>query len=261
MQPGKGKCAVLLGIAMQLCFLSTGTAQAQHSAADTAFLQRAVHNVLATYQEAVGVQTHLYNGTEYVDYSKPFLEGDQFFVSKAVVRGNIFYDGTWYTEVPLLYDLVMGEIVMPHNSSGLMMKLVNDKIDTFQIHGHTFVHLKGDSASQALPQPGFYDLMYSNDTQFLVKRSKSIQERAGQGGMEGEFKPAYKFYIRKEEVYHQVSNRRSVYKVLKDKKKQLQKYASANRLKFRKEKKEAAILALTRYYDSLSGDQAQESGN
>lgn len=260
MQRVKLRCLVLLGLAVQLCYFSTSVTQAQDSQADTAFLQSSIQHALAAYEEAVGVQTHLYNGTEYLDYSKPHLEGDQFFKSKAVARGNIFYDGTWYMQVPLLYDLVTDEVIMPHNSSGLMMKLVNAKIDTFQLHGHTYVRQKADSANQALLQPGFYDLMYNNDIQFLVKRSKSIQERAVQGGMEGEFKPASKFYIRKDGNYHQVSSRGSVYKVFKDKKKQLQKYASSKRLKFRKQKEEA-ILALTQYYDSLSAEQAQENGN
>ncbi|MFD3000590.1 hypothetical protein ACFS7Z_09480 [Pontibacter toksunensis] len=251
---------VFLGIAFQLCFFSTSTTQAQGSQADTAFLQSAIQHTLATYQEAVGVQTHLYNGTEYLDYSKPHLEGDQFFKSKAVARGDIFYDGTWHVQVPLLYDLVTDEVITPHNSSGLMMKLISAKIDTFQLHGHTYVRQKADSTGQALLQPGFYDLMHNNDIQFLVKRSKSIQERAEQGGMEGEFKPASKFYIRKNGSFHQVSSRRSLYKVFKDKKKQLQKYASSNRLKFRKNKEEA-ILALAKHYDSLSSEQAQENRN
>lgn len=198
-------------------------------------------HALEAYETAVGVQTHLYNGTEYLDYKKPHLDGDQFFVSKAVVRGNIFYDGTWYMQAPLLYDLVTDEVVVPHNSSGLIMKLINMKIDTFQLHGHTYVRHKADSAAQNLLQPGFYDLLYSHDTQLLVKRSKSIQERARQGGMEGEFKVANKFYIRKDGTYHQVSSKRSVYRVLKDKKRQLQKYASAHHLKFRKIKKKPSL--------------------
>lgn len=260
MQRVKLTCVVLLGIALQLCFSSTSTTQAQGSQADTAFLQSSIQHALATYEEAVGVQTHLYNGTEYLDYGKPHLEGDQFFKSKAVARGDIFYDGTWHRQVPMLYDLVTDEIIMPHNSSGLMMKLVNAKIDTFQLHGHTYVRQKADNSGQTVIQPGFYDLMYNNNIQFLVKRSKSIQERAAQGGMEGEFKPASKYYIRKDGNIHQVSSRGSVLKVFKDKKRQLQKYASSNRLKFRNNKEEA-ILALTQYYDSLSAEQAQENSN
>ncbi|WP_460919514.1 hypothetical protein [Pontibacter brevis] len=248
---------VVICVAISLSFLSIGNTHAQTSPADTAFLQVSVKQALAAYEEAVGVQTHLYNGTEYVDHKKPHLEGDQFFVSKAVARGEIFYDGTWYAQVPLLYDLVTDEVIVPHNSSGLMMKLVTSKIDTFQLHGHTYLHLRADSAVHIAPEPGFYDLRHNQDVQFLVRRTKQVQDRATQAGMEGEFRAVDKYYIRKENRYHQVSSKRSVYKVFKDKKRQLQKYAAAQRLKFRKQKEES-ILALVQYYDSLADEQAQQ---
>lgn len=260
MQPVKLKCMVLIGIALQLYFLSANHTQAQSSPTDTAFLESSVKHALAAYDETIGVQTHLYNGTEYIDYKRPYLEGDQFFISKAVVPGNVFYDGSWYTQVSMLYDLVTDEVIMPHNSSGLMMKLISSKVDTFQMHGHTFVRHKADSAAQTLLQPGFYDLMHSDNSQFLVKRIKTSQERATPTGMEGEFREGDKFYILKDGKYHQVNSKRSVYKVFKDKKRQLQKFASAQRFKFRKQREEA-ILALTRYYDSLPADQAQQEGN
>jgi hypothetical protein len=254
------KLSLPVFIAVQLYFLVVSVCGAQSTPADTAFLQSSVKHALAAYEEAVGMQTHLYNGTEYVDYRKSYFKGDQFFVSKAAVRGNIFYDGTWYTQVPMLYDIVTDEVMVPHNNSGLLMKLITGKVDTFQLHGHTFVRLQGDSAGQGLPAPGFYDLLYSDNTQFLARRSKNMQDKATSTGMEGKFMVGDKLYIRKDGIYHQVSSKRSVYNVFKDKRKQLQQYASAQGLKFRKEKEEA-ILALTTYYDSLSADQAQKSGN
>ena len=260
MQLVKRKMAVLLGMALQLYFISVSGAKAQDAEADTAFLQTSINNALAAYEEAIGVQTHLYNGTEYIDYKKAHFEGDQFLVSKAAARGSVYYDGTWYAQVPMLYDLVTDELVVPHNSSGLMLKLITSKIDTFQLHGHTFVRLQADSANPEMPQSGFYDLLHSGNTQFLVKRIKNMQDRATPAGMEGEFRVTDKLYIRKDGEYHQVSSKRSVYKVFKDKKKQLQKYASAQGLKFRKQK-EAAILAVARYYDSLPTAEAEGSSN
>lgn len=127
----KRKCVVLLGMVLQLYFFFASAAFAQNSASDTAFLQRSVKHAMAAYEGAIGVETHLYNGTEYVDYKQPHIKGDQFLISKSVARGKIFYDGTWYTQVPMLYDLVTDEVVLPHNSSGLMMKLISGKIDHF----------------------------------------------------------------------------------------------------------------------------------
>ncbi|MHA6249849.1 hypothetical protein ACXYMU_18065 [Pontibacter sp. CAU 1760] len=229
---------------------------AQQAPPDSTFLQTAVSNVRATYEQAVGIQAHLYNGTEYIDYKKSHIQGSQFFVSKGVERGEINYDGTWYTDIPMLYDLVLDEVVLPHNSSGLLLKLIREKVDTFRVHGHTFVNLKSnDTGTGALP-PGFYDLLFSQEeVQLLVKRSKQAQERATPSGMEGEFDEISKYYILKNGQYQPVNGKRTALRVLKDRKKQLQKYASTEKLKFRKQK-ETALLALVSYYASLPANQA-----
>ena len=99
-----------------------------------------------------------------------------------------------------------------------MMKLIIGKVDTFQLHGHTFVRLQADSANQEMLQPGFYDLLHNGNTQLFVKRIKNMQDKATPAGMEGEFRVADKFYIQKDGEYHQVSSKRSVYKLFKDKK-------------------------------------------
>ena len=231
-------------------------AQSATNTADTAFVQNAMSNAVKGYKEAVGMQTHLYNGTEYVNHFKPYLAGNQFFETNAFSAGSIYYDGAWYTNVPMLYDVINDEVVTMHNSSGKKLKLINAKVDTFRLRGHTFVHFGN---GQALLQPGFYDVLYSGGIEFLVRRSKNIQERATQRGMEGEFEVDDKLYLCKDSACYPVSSKRSVYAVLKDRKQQLRKFASRQHLRFRK-KREASILALVKYYDGFSADNAQHSG-
>ncbi|MCJ8164846.1 hypothetical protein MKJ04_08320 [Pontibacter sp. E15-1] len=249
------KLAAVAGTALLLNLVAIGVCGAQSLPADTAFVHSAVQNAEAVYKQAVGLQSHLYNGTEYVDYRKPYLDGDQFFVSKDMVRGDIWYDGAWHRQVPMLYDLVTDEVVMPHNIKGLLMRLINEKVDTFHLRGHTFVRLQADSTGQDELRPGFYDLLYNGHAaKLLVRRTKNIQDRATPQGMEGEFRVSDKLYILKDGVYHQVRSKRAVFKVLKDEKKQLQRHAASQKLKFRKEK-EQAILSTVSYYNSLSEKQ------
>ncbi|WP_347156382.1 hypothetical protein [Pontibacter chitinilyticus] len=239
----------------------TESCHAQAAAADTAFLSRAQTAAEAAYHQAVGVQTHLYNGTEYIDYRMFYLEGNQFFASNVFTPGDIYYDGAWFRQTPLLYDVVKDEVVTIHNSSGKKITLITAKVDTFLLHGHLFVRYAADSTAQAsLPKAGFYDVLYNKDVRFLVRRSKNIQERATQGGMEGEFRNGDKLYLWKDGAYYQVSSKKSVLNVLKDKKKQLRKYASAHHLKFGKQR-EGTILALTQYYDSLSDGRPADKTN
>ena len=249
MQPVKTKVFALLLIA--LFYVRTAACDAQSS--DTAFVQSAVNNALKGYKEAVGMQTHLYNGTEYVNHFKPYLVGNQFFETNSFSKGNIYYDGAWYTDVPMLYDVINDDVVTMHNSSGSKLKLINAKIDTFRLRGHTFVRFGN---GQTILQPGFYDVLYSSGIKLLVSRRKSIQERATQRGMEGEFQVEDKLYICKDSSCYPVSSKRSVYAALQDKKQQLRKFASQQHLRFRKNR-EASILALVKYYGDLSEENAQ----
>lgn len=251
---------LLLSMVLPLCLLVSGTAAAQGATADTAFVQRSVQHAVDTYTKSLGAQTHLYNGTEYVNYVAPYFEGDQYFHLNAATAGSVFYDGTWYEKVPMLYDIVRDELIIPYNTTGMLMKLIREKVDTFQVHNHTYVRLQPDSAGAIALEPGFYDLLHSGDVQLLVKRRKTMQEKATPDGVEGEFRSSDKYYIRKDGTYHQVRTKGSVYKLLADKKKQLRAYASEQKLKFRKDR-ENAILALVNYYDNLPATPPQNSAN
>ncbi len=225
--------------------------QAQKAVApDTAFVQKAVRNAVQAYKETVGMQTHLYNGTEYVDDYKPYLEGHPFFGSNTFSAGSIYYDGAWHKPVFMLYDVLHDDVIITHNVSGNKMKLINAKIDTFRVQGHTFARF--GNGHEAL-QPGMYDVLYSKQTKFLVRRSKNLQERATDRGMEGEYHVDDRRYICKDGTCQPVSSKRSVYAALRDKKKQLRKYAAREHLRFRK-KREETILALVTYYDSLADE-------
>ncbi|WP_133242808.1 hypothetical protein [Pontibacter virosus] len=218
--------------------------------ADSSFVDNAVSNALQQYRTAVGVHAHLYNGPEYHVPVKPHVEGHQFYQDKIYQNGTVKYDGAWFEDVPMLYDLVQDELVIVNHGSGQPQRLVKNRVDAFKLHGHTFVRLQADSTTGSSIQPGFYDLLYSGSVQVLMKREKTLFERASTEGMEGEFRDASNFYLVKDEIYHPVSNKRSVMRVLQDQKKPLNKFASTNKLRFGKER-EYAIVKTAEHYDSL----------
>jgi hypothetical protein len=215
---------------------------------DSAFRPPPLQYALSLYQKAIGDESHLYNGTQYVNYDKYFIAGHQFYRTDEASAGGIFYDGAWYTEVPMLYDIVLDKIVLEHPNSEFLFSLVNEKVKYFTFQEHTFIRLEKDSLTGTPLKAGFYDLLHDGKIQFLAKRSKNVQEQATHEGMKGHFDQVIKYYIRKENIYYPVKDKRSVLKVLPDKKKELQQYAREQKLKFGKNR-EKAILQLTQYYD------------
>ncbi|WP_205503328.1 hypothetical protein [Rufibacter psychrotolerans] len=206
---------------------------------------------VSLYQQATQPEAHLFNGPEYVDYRRLYREGHQFFLQDQKATGAVHYDGDWYQEVPLLYDVVTDEVVLVKNGV-LLQKLVSEKLTAFLLQGHHFVrHVAPDTAAAATLPTGFYDLLHDGPTQLLVKRKK-LKEHVVEDNREVEkYKPDDKFYIQKDNRYHQVKTGKSVYRVFQDKKKELKKHARSQKLKFRRQR-EQAILALVIHYNSLN---------
>lgn len=219
--------------------------------ADTSFVSKAVLGAVSQYQEAIGVQAHVYSGPEYYVPGKPYAQGHPFFEDKSYQNGQLSYDGAKLAGIPLLYDLVMDQLVTINQGSGQAQLLEKVRVKGFVLHGHTFVHLQPDSGSATPIVAGFYDLRYNGDAaDLIIKRGKYLYERTTSDGLEGEYRLANKYYIVKDGVYHPVSNKASVMRVLQDQKKPLRKFANTQNLQFKKEREEA-ILQTLRHYNSL----------
>jgi len=64
--------------------------------------------------------------------------------------------------------------------------------------------------------------------------------------------PSLGYYLYKNGTYYSVSSEGSFLNVLKDKKKDLQQYIKANKLKFKKYQREDAMAKVAAYYDHLA---------
>lgn len=218
---------------------------------DSSFVSKAVQVASAHYQKAIGVQTHLYSGPEYYVPSKSYVQGHPFFTDKSYQNGQLTYDEARFEEIPMLYDLVLDQLLIINQGSGHAQFLVKDRVASFVLNGHTFVRLQPDSGNLADLQPGFYDLRYNGQAaDLIIKRGKYLYERTSSDGLEGEYRVANKYYILKADEFHPVSSKASVLRVLQDQKKPLRKFASTQNLKF-SNNREDAILQLLRYYDKL----------
>jgi hypothetical protein len=220
---------------------------------DTSFVRLAVEETMQSYRSAVGLQAHLYNGAEYFVPVKHYVEGHQFFKDKAFQKGRVLYDGSMFVDVPMLYDIMNDELVTVHTGSGLTQKLVKQKVASFSLHNHNFIYIEVDSMTSLSMASGFYDLLYEGEIRALVRREKTLQEKATIGGMEGNFTAIDKYFIWKDGIYHPVRSKGSVLRVLKDQRKQLNRFTNANKLRFGKGR-EDAILKLVQHYDTLQND-------
>jgi hypothetical protein len=206
-------------------------------------------NTIAFFQQTVGPDVHLFTGKEYVNYpagikSHPFFETDQ-------MRYNeIFYDGSFYTSIPMLYDIVKQELIIDRPGKDVPMQLVSEKIKYFSQGGHKFQNMPTVIGKEEVSTSTIYEIILDGDVGVLAKRIKNIKK-----GMRPEdpsfFGEEDEFFIRNNKTLYPVSNKNDVLQAFSNKKAQVKSFIRKNSFKFKK-KIEQELVATTTFYVKLN---------
>ncbi len=211
-------------------------------------LSRPYDNAKSTYLKAVGSEFGLYSGVSYKEYvQRKNDEGQPYFETNKWIDGNILYDGLFYENAPLLYDLVNDKVVTSRPYGAVKLELISEKIDHFDINGHRFIRLV--TTNNTLPEPGFFELLHDGKYQLYVKWRKIRTEVIIPDDIHSRYEDQNQIYIYKENKFHKVTSKSSVLQVLEDKKQLLQKYIKVNRLTFKSQRIES-INKMLAYYES-----------
>lgn len=208
---------------------------------DSTFVAAAKENAIQFYTQTIGVQSRLFEGSEYKDY---IAQRDEFpFMHDDVINGNVKYNGEIYKNVPLYYDLEIDQVITsyPH---GNKVQLLREKVQYFEMDGHKFVPLFNTRVAN-----GFYDLQYDGKLKFFVRKQKESVLKVNSNGSDPHrvFELRVKYFILKNGAYHSVKSKKSVLSLLKDKKRNLKKALRAEKIKFRSERERAIVFLLKNY--------------
>lgn len=205
--------------------------------------------IIDYFNSVIAQQSEIYNGKEY-RLSPPATKGTFYFQDKATLTPALIrYNGTWYKNVPLIYDVHQGEMIS--SIDNVLFAMVEEKLSDVYLSGHHFINLqKNDFQGNMLP--GFYDLLYNGASKVLAKRTKLIEEHLiPPQSRETYYLDKSEFYIKKGTEYLQVSSKNNIVKIFSEQKKGIINYIDQNKLDFRKDP-ESAIIKVTAYYDQLS---------
>lgn len=192
---------------------------------------------------------HLYNGTEYVDYDK-YVEGYPFFESETVEKGTLVYDGALYQNVPMLYDVVKDEVIIEHFNQYFKIKLISDRISNFSLLNHPFVRIKADSLPEPSIPTGFYEKLYDGKVKVLAKRIKIMEEEIVYNQLKRRFVQNDRYYLCKNTVYVQVKGRNAIFRVFRDRRKEVRKFIQENKIRFENDPG-TSLTHIARFYDKL----------
>lgn len=206
---------------------------------DSTFVADARKNAIQLYTQSIGVQSHLFNGSEYREYVP---QGDEFpYLYDDVMTGGIKYNGQVYENIPLQYDLEKDQVITSY-PYGSTVQLIRSNVEYFDIEGHRFVRLDYDKVAE-----GFYDLLYDGKMKFYARREKQRVSRIYGNQAETYFDELVKHLILKDGVFYPVRGKRSVMALMKDRKKELKRALREKKMLFGENREKSVTLLLTRY--------------
>jgi hypothetical protein len=214
-------------------------------AVDTTFRSVSLQHAKNVFAMARGNQSHLYNGEAYYEAQQTNDSEFPYFQTSDWTTGTVHYDGDYYFNIPILYDLISDDVIteLPKNESKI--KLVNAKITHFTMENRTFVKLHDPNIKS-----GFYDMLYSGPSKVYARYEKNRQEQVSQGVITILFVMKMRYYILKNGNYLLVRSKGDVLKVFGDKKRELKQAAQKNNLQFNKNR-EQSIVKLAELYDTI----------
>lgn len=234
---------------LSFLFLLSFTWVFPQSGKDTTFLSAAIQNSIQLYQQAIGGQAKLYNGSKYLA-PEHTVDQHPYFFSVDWIMGDVFYDGEIFENVPLMYDILNGQLITEHYSSGHPIQLIVEKLSHFSIAGHNFEKIENESVGGSLPLTDFYDILYPGETKVIARRQKILREQIVSNVIEASFDEKGRYFIFKNGVFFQVKSKASVLKILEDKKQDLKKFLKKNPIRF-SENRELVLKSLAQFYDTL----------
>lgn len=210
----------------------------------------AVKDLAADYNKTFVEQLHLYNGIQYREYHKPFDEGQPYFVQNSFSRGTVSYDGGFYENVSILYNLVTDQVIILGRNNIAEIQLLKDKVSAFSLQSHTFINMHPDTLlSTGMPE-GFYDLLTTGKTSLLAKRTKNIQSFVQRTIILKVFEKDH-YYVKKNNSYVPIRSKKALLAQVSDKKKEIQQYLKDNKIRYRKDP-ENAMTKVIDYYNQLT---------
>jgi len=211
-------------------------------------LKRVTENMVATYQKDIGPQSRLYRGPSYEFYDLFAAGTPYFFDSAAFTNGRVKYDGIVYKNIPLLYDEYRQVLVTFLNDNTSKIALLSDFVNEFDLRGHHFISFVPDEPNKKM-DVSFYDELYNNKLQLLVKRQKLRREESL--SLKTIFDNKNTYYLKKGQIYYTVNSKGQLLDVLSDKKKELKLYIKKNNIDF-SDDRERALISVISYYDEIS---------
>lgn len=224
------------------------SAFAQNDIPDSAFYARSVSNAEACYKYVAGAGLKLYNGVQYNAFV-PRTNGHPYFISDSLLSSSILYDGVLYQDVKMKYDLVDEKLILYNYAANFLFCPGKEKISQFTIGGHFFENVSMPMTGMQLPVNGFFEKIFSgSNVNVYVKWEKKLLQPVRAEDTLAFYRQYKTNYISKNGELYEIAGKKSLYKVMEDKKQEIRSYIAGKGITGLDDKNLPLIAS---YYESL----------
>lgn len=216
-----------------------------------AFSQTKLPNdIYETYDKIVGLDnTGLYNGTEFTDL---FLNTDgtyRYFNGYDYTPGTVAYNGQYYVNVLLKYDLLDDNLLTRSNDnlSIFNVKLIPEFVDSFSIYNRNFVRLTDIDLN--ISGNGFFEAAYlGNDLELYIKHTKKKKDKALNSGIQYRFSDDNFYIVKTNGKYSIVDSSKDLRELIPEKDKEIRDFYKSYRA-LNKSNPDVFMVKLLKYLD------------
>lgn len=205
-----------------------------------------IQSVYYRYMSRVGGAANLYNGAEY-EGSYPGILGSPF-NENPFQKGNIFYEGILYYDIPIAMDLVRNE-VLTKSYQQFSIRLDKNKVDYFILNNHTYVHLRNDTVSKNILPDDIYELIFNKKVQLYAKRWKAVEKSVYEQNKDTIVSHTA-YFVYKDKTYFPISSTKVLTKIFHEEKNAITAFWKEKHLKFKKAP-ETFIVETLNYWSEL----------
>ncbi|HPJ55007.1 MAG TPA: hypothetical protein PK401_02810 [Bacteroidales bacterium] len=206
--------------------------------------------VISYYQEQSGVFSPLFNGKIPPEY-RMLHDGTYFLESEDYYTGTVVYNGKRYVDIQLNLNAHLDELyvkIPQYNSNTILLKA---HVASFTLDNMDFLHIVRDLFPMT-PETGYYRVLFSGEKIMVLKKTKKLMNSATpdvEMTVTHVFNESTSYYIVRDGIFHPVKRKGSVLRVLRDKRKELNRHIRDNKLGFGKEDRDVSLASCAARYE------------
>ncbi len=227
--------------------IMSNLAVGQQQLSDTSAAFSAKDMAINSYTTAMGDHSEILSGTAYQKMPAGSRGSAYYPDYSYLAPSTIHYNGTWYKQIPLLFDATAGVMVSSRADSLFILR--SDKLSDVLLLGHHFIYIA--TVNNFGLEDGYYDQLYAGNSAVLVKRTNTMQNQVSQRGEDIFYEHKDQVYLKKGRTYIAVNGKGAVLDIFKDKTKQLKQFLKDNKIRYQ-DNKENWIVRLASYYDQIN---------